>query len=355
MDIADETDIETAQFLKRLPTYSEPNADDTGKKKKKTYADTTTILGFALAICVILLIVMTMLLIFQLRGQTSQSRKKVCHSVECVSLAASMLAKMDLTAKPCDDFYQYACGGAISDPLIPKYATMWGSLQKMAQWTAAVLKQLIEKPGHTYKGVDSMAIKKVKTYFQTCMNNTATDTQSSEQMLMMVKSAGSWSVTSDTVSGTFDKNTWNLEKVLAEVGRYGVSPLFSMHVAHDVKDISKQRIMFTQPGRLTLPYNSYRKASSHSLFVEYFTTVGKLLGGGNQTATVAEDVFQFESSLVQMVHKPSRNKCIFRSLSKYSCVSCCDHTESTVWQRFPYVSQTCIETVMNMWFCLKKQ
>ena len=57
-----------------------------------------------------------------------------------------------------------------------------------------------------------------------------------------IKSAGSWSVTNDHVSRTFNKNTWNLEKALAEVGRYGVTPLFSMHVGYDTKDISKQKI-----------------------------------------------------------------------------------------------------------------
>ena len=49
-------------------------------------------------------------------------------------------------------------------------------------------------------------------------------------------------MTKDSVSGTFNKNTWNLEKVLTEVGRYGVSPLFSMHVAYDSKEFLKQKI-----------------------------------------------------------------------------------------------------------------
>jgi len=61
-------------------------------------------------------------------------------------------------------------------------------------------------------------------------------------LFQLIKSAGSWSVTNDQVSGTFNKNTWNLEKVLAEVGRYSVSPLFSMHVAYDSKDVLKQKI-----------------------------------------------------------------------------------------------------------------
>ena len=60
-------------------------------------------------------------------------------------------------------------------------------------------------------------------------------------------------------------------------------------------------LQFTQP-RITLPYKLYKKASTLPLFVEYYTTVGKLLGGGNETATVAEEVFKFESSLAQVIY-----------------------------------------------------
>ena len=61
-------------------------------------------------------------------------------------------------------------------------------------------------------------------------------------------------------------------------------------------------LQFTQPEMLTLPYKLYQKATTRPLFVEYFTTVGKLLGGGNETATVAEEVFKFESSIAQVMY-----------------------------------------------------
>ncbi|KAI0238129.1 Endothelin-converting enzyme 1 [Lamellibrachia satsuma] len=133
------------------------------------------------------------------------------------------------------------------------------------------------------------------------MNSTATEKRGTRPMLELIKSVGSWSVTNDSVSGAFTSSTWSLEAALAKAGRYGISVLFSMAVVKDQKDNTVQRMGFDQSG-LTLHYTSYTE-KNHQPFIEFFTAVGKLLGGGNDTAAVAEQVWQFEHSLAEVFVK----------------------------------------------------
>jgi len=69
----------------------------------------------------------------------------VCMTKQCVTAASTLLQALDDSVDPCDDFYQYACGGWIKANTIPPGESRWDTFGVLRRKNQLVIKNLLGK------------------------------------------------------------------------------------------------------------------------------------------------------------------------------------------------------------------
>ncbi|KAM9443739.1 membrane metallo-endopeptidase-like 1 [Clarias gariepinus] len=176
----------------------------------------------------------------------------VCTTPDCVTAAARLLQNMDQSVDPCQNFYQYACGGWLERHVIPETSSLHSVFNILRDELEIVLKGVLE----TQSEHDREAFKKAKVLYRSCMNESVIEQRDSQPLLKLIDSIGDWPVASEDWNNTAE-DSWSLEDMLASLNsHYNKKVLLEMFVWPDDRDSSRHIIHIDQPS-LGMPSRDY--------------------------------------------------------------------------------------------------
>ncbi|XP_075426969.1 endothelin-converting enzyme 2 isoform X1 [Ascaphus truei] len=224
----------------------------------------SAVLGVLLLGCVIALGV---------QHRTDRSRT-LCLSEACVSVAGRILDSLDRAVEPCQDFYQFSCGGWMRRNPLPDGRSRWNTFNSIWDQNQAVLKHILENA--TFNS-SSEAEMKTQRYYLSCLREPRIEALRERPLTELIEKVGGWNI-----SGPWREN--NFMEVLKMVsGTYRATPFFNVYVSADSKSSNSNIIQVDQSG-LFLPSRDYylnKTANGKVLtaYLQYMVDLGVLLGG----------------------------------------------------------------------------
>ena len=166
----------------------------------------------------------------------SKTGKKFCLSKGCIDAVHYMVHAMNDSAQPCEDFFQFACGGWVKKNPIPSSRPFWGVYSILSQENNRKMRNIINSL--TTKDSKSSAVKKAKAYYEVCMKEEEVDELGPRPLLDLIKEIGGWNISnSEKSSGkTFPELLRHIQ------ANQGIPVFFQTYVDVDDKNSSRNII-----------------------------------------------------------------------------------------------------------------
>lgn len=219
-----------------------------------------------------------------------------------VSIPGLDVSKMDTTANPTQDFYQFVNGGWEANNSIPDDEARWGSFNELRdvnnERTLALVDKALENDKIDLKSDEG----KVVSFFKTAMDTAARNNAGTEPIKDMLASI-------DGISSMDD-----LLEFMISTEAFG-STLFGVGVFSDRKD-SNTNALYLRGGSLGLPERDYYVGQDddgkekREKYAAHIARMFSILGGQEgEPLTKAEGILSFETMLAEamMTKEESRD------------------------------------------------
>jgi len=121
----------------------------------------------------------------------SDADGELCLTEGCVGASHMLLQNMDRQADPCQDFYQFSCGGFIEKTVIPDDRSSRSQFAVIGDELIQQLKEILE--GEAEEG-ESKVFKMARDMYKACMDEEKIEKIGLDPLKSMLKQLGGWPV-----------------------------------------------------------------------------------------------------------------------------------------------------------------
>ncbi|GAB6031347.1 hypothetical protein CHUAL_009130 [Chamberlinius hualienensis] len=215
-------------------------------------------------------------------------KSSVCLTPGCILIAAEYLQSANLSANPCEDFYDFACGQYEANTAIPDHETSKTSFQSAEDVLNYRLKSVLENPPDDN---ENKVFKKVRDFYMSCMNRTEINILKEKPLKDLLSRLGGWPAVEGEAWSTKGDANFDWTKMIYKLRRIGVmhNLLVDFSVSVDSLNSSTYTIEVDEPS-LGMPGRTYLlKGVNDSLvqkYLNFMVETAVLLGADRKIAEV---------------------------------------------------------------------
>jgi predicted metalloendopeptidase len=220
------------------------------------------------------------------QGTNDQNKSSVPKQAPVLDINA-----LDKSVEPCNDFYQFACGGWLKNNPIPPDQAAWGRFNELAERNRAFLREILENASKATNRTPEE--QKIGDYYASCIDEDDINTKGLAVLRPVF----------DRIDAAKTKN--DLTALIAYLHSRGIGVLFGFGSGADFKN-AKEVIGQADQGGLSLPDRDYylkddpKSVELRKQYLQHVTNMFKLLGDTpDKAAAEAKAVMDIETALAK--------------------------------------------------------